>query len=254
MRKKQNISGAVIRAADATASIAPADRIERIRQMQEAITKAQIGIVMLAMAIGDELNAEKESRPHGTFLPWLESNMAQMGIRSARTANEYMRLSKHRSDVELVLEQNADASLREAFRALGRTSTPSADENATTATDGGKELNPEPLPPINPRSRRAFAINHVPADLRISPAQLRAILDWYESDDLMAAYRQANGTASKPKPRRKVARVSAVVKPKAKRDLERAAKRHDMTQGELIEQLLTFADRVKTMNRRGGDK
>lgn len=253
MRKKQNTSGAVIRAADATASIAPADRIERIRQMQEAITKAQIGIVMLAMAIGDELNAEKDSRPHGAFLPWLESSMAQMGIKSARTANDYMRLSKNRSDVELVLEQNADASLREAFRALGRTSTPSADENATTATDGGKESKPEP-PPINPRSRRAFAINHVPDDLRISPAQLRAILDWYESDDLMAAYRQANGAASKPKPRRKVARVSAVVKPKAKRDLERAAKRHDMTQGELIEQLLTFADRVKTMNRRGGDK
>ena len=253
MRRKQNTSGAVIRAADATASIAPAERIERIRQMQEAITKAQIGIAMLAMAIGDELNAEKDSRPHGTFLPWLESSMAQMGIKSARTANEYMRLSKHRSDVELVLEQNADASLREAFRALGRTSTPSADENATTATDGGKELKPEP-PPINPRSRRAFAINHVPDDLRVTPERLRTILDWYESDDLMAAYRQANGTASKSKPRRKVARVSAVVKPKAKRDLERAAKRHDMTQGELIEQLLTFADRVKTMNRRGGDK
>jgi hypothetical protein len=105
----------------------------------------------------------------------------------------------------------------------------------------------------NETARRAFAITHAPANLRITPEQLRAVLDWYESQELIAAFRESQGTP-KQKPRRKVARLSAVVKPKAKKDLERAAKRHDMTQGELIEQLLTFADRVKTMNRKGGDR
>ena len=251
MRKKTAPTSAVQVISEGSGSIAPSDRVERIRQMQDAITKAQIGIVMLAMAIGDELIAEKASRPHGTFLPWLESNMAQMGIRSTRTANEYMRLATNRDDVQRVLDHNADASLREAFRALGRGSVEPENKNATTGTEDATDA--IPTQPINPRSRRAFAITHAPANLRITPEQLRAVLDWYESQELIAAFRESQGTP-KQKPRRKVARLSAVVKPKAKKELERAAKRHDMTQGELIEQLLTFADRVKTMNRKGGDR
>jgi hypothetical protein len=134
---------------------------------------------------------------------------------------------------------------------LGRGSVEPENKNATTGTEDATDA--IPTQPINPRSRRAFAITHAPANLRITPEQLRAVLDWYESQELIAAFRESQGTP-KQKPRRKVARLSAVVKPKAKKELERVAKRHDMTQGELIEQLLTFADRVKTMNRKGGDR
>lgn len=227
-----------------------ADRIDRIRAMQEAMQAAGRAIVSLAMEIGDELMAEKAARPHGTFLPWLRDNIGSMGLKSERTAHDYMRLSAQRGEIERLMDAEPVESIRAALRLLGTSralpghaaggtaSDPSAATSAAATAD-----NTSAGKPVNPRSRRAFAISHMPNELRIAPDQLRAILEWYESEQLTAAYRAANG-GDKPKPRKPIARVSAVVKPKAKRALERTAKRYDMTQGELIEQLLAFADQV----------
>ena len=240
-----------------------ADRIGRIRMMQEAMERAASGILMLAMEIGDELMAEKAARPHGTFLPWLRDNIESMGLQSQRTAQEYMRLSANRAQIESHMAAHPLASIREAFRTLGRgADSPRA---GIGAGDDVEPMESEPIAAmpakaINPRSRRAFAISHMPNELRIAPDQLRAILEWYESEQLTAAYRAAH-SGDRAKPRKPIARVSAVVKPKAKRALERTAKRYDMTQGELIEQLLAFADQVADQmeskatksNRKGGD-
>jgi hypothetical protein len=246
-----------------------ADRIDRIRTMQEAIERAASGILMLAMEIGDELMAEKAARPHGTFLPWLRDNLGSMGLRSERTAHDYMRLSAQRGQIERTMAAEPVESIRGALRLLGPSraltantaggaaSDPSADK--TSAFSAATADIPPPGKPTNPRSRRAFAIGHMPNELRMNPDQLRAVLEWYESDQLTAAYRAAHG-GDRAKPRKPIARVSAVVKPKAKRTLERTAKRYDMTQGELIEQLLAFADQVAAhvdtkadkTNRKGG--
>lgn len=230
-----------------------ADRVERIRDLQNAMQTAGKYILIAAMKIGDELMAEKADRPHGTFLPWLRANIGSMGLQSERTAHDYMRLSARRGDIERLMDTEPVESIRAALRMLGPSRAlpantsddappdPSADITSASSvvtadiTSAGK--------PTNPRSRRAFAISNMPNELPIDPDQLRAILEWYESEQLTAAYRAANG-GDRAKPRKPIARVSAVVKPKAKRALERTAKRYDMTQGELIEQLLAFADQV----------
>lgn len=229
------------------------DRVVRIGQMTTAMDRAGWGLVRLAMAIGDELMAEKAERPHGDFIPWLKTNMDRMGLKSVRNAQEYMALASNREAIEQAHESTAGiTSLRAAHRALGRGSADDADDASESIPEPTEAI---PSKPINPRSKRGFAIEHIPPDLRISAEQLRRILEWYEGDQLGAEYRQAQGT--KPaKPRKPKARVSAVIRPKAKRDLERIARRNDMTQGELIESLLSFADQVekqtKPTNRKGG--
>jgi hypothetical protein len=235
-------------------------RIERIATMAHAMDRAAVGIVMLAMSIGDELAAEKAGRQHGTFLPWLHENIERMGLKSTRNAQEYMNLAANRETVMRELQDNPAAlpSLRSAFRLLGRGSNAqNRIESGTSGKGAAASDNTPDEPPLNPRSRRAFALEHIPPELHIDPKQLRRVLDWYESERLATEYRAANGSSSKPKARKPKARVSAVVKPKAKRELERRAKRNDITQGELIEQLLTFADQVEKqlkMNRTGGDR
>jgi hypothetical protein len=253
---------AITKAKSQTVDSGSEQRIERIAEMSHAIDRAIGGIVMLAMKIGDELAAEKAARPHGEFLPWLESNIERMGLKSTRTAREYMNLAANREQIEQLPEIT---SIRGVFRALGRGSdTPAkaAEQESPMPELGDPITQPnddsdDHAKPVNPRSRRAFALTHIPPELHINPKQLRRVLDWYESDQLATEYRAANGSSSKPKPRKPKARVSAVVKPKAKRELERRAKRNDITQGELIEQLLTFADQVEKqlkMNRTGGDR
>jgi hypothetical protein len=94
------------------------DRIGRIRAMSDVIDKAAAGIVMAAMAIGDELHAEKDARPHGQFMPWLESNIDRMGLKSTRTAREYMQLATNREHVERLLADDPTmSSLRAVFTA-----------------------------------------------------------------------------------------------------------------------------------------
>lgn len=231
------------------------DRVVRIGQMTTAMDRAGWGLVMLAMAIGDELMAEKAERPHGDFIPWLKSNMDRMGLKSVRNAQEYMALASNRTAIEQAHESTASiTSLRAAHRALGRGA---ADDDHDDGGDAIPEpTEPIPAKPINPRSKRAFAIQRIPPELRITADQLRRVLDWYEGDQLGTEYRSAQG--SKPaKPRKAKARVSAVVRPKAKRDLERIARRKDMTQGQLIETLLAFADQVEKQtkpNTKGGDR
>lgn len=217
--------------------------------MQHAIDAANVGIVMVAMMIGDELLAEKAIRPHGTFLPWLESNISQMGLSSSSTAQEYMRLSRNREAIEQGMAGHANPSIRDAFRMIGR-----GTHQAALPSKQGTE---DP-PPKKPRSKRAYAVAHPPADLKISRAQLEKVLDWYESEQLKAAFRQAYGADVTPKPRKATVRVTAAVKPRTKQRLEKAAKQHAMTQGQLIEQLLAFADQVQTAGKKsntgGGDR
>ncbi len=248
MKKKQNI----IRSAGQPIGDLSVDRVERISQMAHAMERAAQGIVMLAMTIGDELLAEKASRPHGEFLPWLESNIERMGLRSSRTARDYMKLATNREQIE---QQTGITSLRAAFKMLGRgESNPSdasdrsdkaAPEPNEQITGAGVVIDPIDLNSINQRSRRGFAVHHVPDTLGIAPEHLHAILQWYESKELAAEFRAATGSA-KPKAKKPAARISAVIKPKAKRELERRAKRVDMTQGQLIESLLAFADQVES--------
>ena len=229
------------------------DRVVRIGQMVTAMDRAGWGLVMLAMAIGDELMAEKAERPHGEFVPWLKSNMQTMGLRSVRTAQEYMALAENRPAIEQAHQTTQGiTSMRAAHRLIGRGGTDDGDQDQ--GYGGPEPTEPISAKPINPRSKRAFAMQHIPPELRITPEQLRKVLEWYEGDGLGTEYRSANGTKAtklgKPK-----ARVSAVVRPKAKRDLERIAKRNDMTQGQLIETLLSFADQVEKQtkaNKKGG--
>lgn len=213
----------------------PDDPVEAISLMAHAMNRASQGIVLLALEIGDVLRKEKASRPHGTFLPWLNENIERMGLGSTRTAREYMKLSENRPIIE---QQTGIDSLRSAFRILaqhGQASRSLQKSSAKAAVHA----------PVNPRSRRGFAIEHVPDGLGISKDRLKAILQWYESKELTDEFRAAIGSA-KPKAKKPAARISAVVKPKAKRELERRAKRVDMTQGQLIEQLLQFADQVES--------
>lgn len=231
------------------------DRVVRIGQMVTAMDRAGWGLVMLAMAIGDELMAEKAERPHGEFVPWLKSNMQTMGLRSVRTAQEYMALAENRPAIEQAHKATQGiTSMRAAHRLIGRGGTDDGDQDQG---DGVPEpTEPISAKPINPRSKRAFAMQHIPPELRITPEQLRKVLEWYEGDGLGTEYRSAIGTKD-AKPRKPKARVSAVVRPKAKRDLERIAKRNDMTQGQLIETLLSFADQVEKQtkaNKKGGDR
>lgn len=213
----------------------PDDPVEAISLMAHAMNRASQGIVLLALEIGDVLRKEKASRPHGTFLPWLNENIERMGLGSTRTAREYMKLSENRPIIE---QQTGIDSLRSAFRILAQHGQASRSLQKSSA----KAAAP---PPVNPRSRRGFAIEHVPDGLGISKDRLKAILQWYESKELTDEFRAAIGSA-KPKAKKPAARISAVVKPKAKRELERRAKRVDMTQGQLIEQLLQFADQVES--------
>lgn len=229
------------------------DRVVRIGQMITAMERAGWGLVMLAMAIGDELMAEKAERPHGEFVPWLKSNMQTMGLRSVRTAQEYMALAENRPAIEHAhASTQAITSMRAAHRLIGRGGADDADQG-----DGVPEPTESiPAKPINPRSKRAFAMQHIPPELRITPDQLRKVLEWYEGDGLGTEYRSAIG-AKATKARKTTARVSAIVRPKAKRDLERIAKRNDMTQGQLIETLLSFADQVEKQskaNKKGGGR
>jgi len=247
MKNKQNI----IRSTGQAIGDLSVDRVERISQMAHAMERAAQGIVMLAMTIGDELLAEKASRSHGEFIPWLESNIERMGLRSARTARDYMKLATNREQIE---QQTGITSLRAAFKMLGRGESDPSDKAAPEPNEpimaadvvkGNREIEPIDLNTINQRSRRGFAVHHVPDTLGITPDHLHAILQWYESKELAAEFRAATGSA-KPKAKKPAARISAVIKPKAKRELERRAKRAEMTQGQLIEQLLQFADQVES--------
>lgn len=230
------------------------DRVVRIGQMITAMERAGWGLVMLAMAIGDELMAEKAEQPHGAFVPWLKTNMPRMGLRSVRTAQEYMALAERRPEIEQAHNATGSiTSMRAAHRLIGRGGA-GDDGDQGQADDVPEPTESIPAKPINPRSKRAFAMQHIPPELRITADQLRSVLEWYEGDQLGAEYRSANGT-KEAKPRKPKARVSAVVRPKAKRDLERIARRNDMTQGQLIETLLSFADQVERQtkaNTKGG--
>lgn len=242
MKNKQNI----IRSTGQAIGDLSVDRVERISQMAHAMERAAQGIVMLAMTIGDELLAEKASRPHGEFIPWLDSNIERMGLRSARTARDYMKLATNREQIE---QQTGITSLRAAFKMLGRGESDPSDKAAPEPNEpimaAGVVIDPIDLNTINQRSRRGFAVHHVPDALGIAPNHLHAILQWYESKELAAEFRAATGSV-KPKAKKPAARISAVIKPKAKRELERRAKRAEMTQGQLIEQLLQFADQVES--------
>ncbi len=80
------------------------------RACEEAATTA----LSHAMNAGDLLTGAKARLPHGAFGAWLEANFAGSG----RTARAYMRVARHRDELEAQRQRSATLSLDGALRAL----------------------------------------------------------------------------------------------------------------------------------------
>ncbi len=80
------------------------------RACEEAATTA----LSHAMNAGDLLTGAKARLPHGEFGAWLEENFAGSG----RTARAYMRVARHRDELEAQRQTSATLSLDGALKAL----------------------------------------------------------------------------------------------------------------------------------------
>ena len=80
------------------------------RACEEAATTA----LSHAMNAGDLLAGAKARLPHGGFGAWLEENFAGSG----RTARAYMRVARHRDELEAQRQSSATLSLDGALNAL----------------------------------------------------------------------------------------------------------------------------------------
>jgi DUF3102 family protein len=98
----------------------------RVRAGLAAAGRALNGALTHVFTVGDALCEAKDLCGHGQWLPWLE---AECGGLSARTATAYMRLARHRTQIEREIsnrQRAADLSLRAALRLVrsGRPSRP----------------------------------------------------------------------------------------------------------------------------------
>jgi len=101
---------------------------ERINAEHQACEEAATTALSHAMNAGDLLTGAKAQLPHGGFGAWLEENFAGSG----RTARAYMRVARHRDELEAQRQRSATLSLDGALKAL---STPvDAPRRASPAT------------------------------------------------------------------------------------------------------------------------
>jgi hypothetical protein len=73
------------------------DRAERIRAEHRAVLANVRVALWHAMACGDLLQQEKNEAGHGNWLPRLAEHYSEI---PQRTASEYMRLARHRAEIE----------------------------------------------------------------------------------------------------------------------------------------------------------
>lgn len=86
------------------------DAAARVNALHERACSSLKDAVQYAIQIGDMLSQQKEELPHGSFLKWVEDNLAF----SARTAQNYIKIFKHKEE----LEQLQPGSLSEAHRLI----------------------------------------------------------------------------------------------------------------------------------------
>jgi hypothetical protein len=96
------------------------------RACEEAATTA----LSHAMNAGDLLTGAKVQLPHGGFGAWLEENFAGSG----RTARAYMRVARHRDELEAQRQRSATLSLDGALKALSSEATADAPRRGSPAT------------------------------------------------------------------------------------------------------------------------
>ncbi len=85
--------------------------IEKIQGLHHSIGANLNNALQNAILIGEILAKKKKELPHGSFLPWIESNLPF----SRMTANKYLRLFDSRDKLPNV---NSGLHLTEAFRLL----------------------------------------------------------------------------------------------------------------------------------------
>jgi len=87
---------------------------EQINAEHRACEEAATTALSHAMNAGDLLTGAKARLPHGGFVAWLEENFAGSG----RTARAYMRVARHRDELEAQRQSSATLSLDGALNAL----------------------------------------------------------------------------------------------------------------------------------------
>ncbi len=88
---------------------------ERINAEHRACEEAATTALSHAMNAGDLLAGAKARLPHGGFGAWLEENFAGSG----RTARAYMRVARHRGELEAKRQTSATLSIDGALKGLG---------------------------------------------------------------------------------------------------------------------------------------
>ena len=98
-----------------TASNSLTDLAARIQQEHDAVADALKRGVEHAMRAGDLLiEAKAQLNKHGQWLPWLREHC----LISERTASLYMRLARHRSELQAKSATVADLTLNDAIALL----------------------------------------------------------------------------------------------------------------------------------------
>jgi hypothetical protein len=116
-----------------------ADLRERLKVEHEAVVGSLRHGLHRAMNAGDILLEARTQVRHGDWLPWLES----CGI-SERTAQRYVRLAKHRAEIEAKSDTVSDLGIRGALaliaapRGSDRLGLALADRAAEYALDSGR--------------------------------------------------------------------------------------------------------------------
>jgi hypothetical protein len=85
---------------------------------------------------GGLLSQAREQCPHGSWLAWLEENFDG----SARTAQEYIRLYKHRDEIRAKTRSTAHLTMSEALRELTATAHSSIPPRERDILDRAREL------------------------------------------------------------------------------------------------------------------
>lgn len=119
-----------------TTDLKLADLATEIRTHHDACRKA-VGVALVhAMAAGDLLLAAKAECRHGEWQSWLSQNLGF----TDRTARTYMRLAKHRSEIEAKTEDSSVLSIDGAIKLLAKPVETERDATSNVEI----ELNPNP--------------------------------------------------------------------------------------------------------------
>lgn len=99
-------------------TIIPEDRLPslaaQINAAHDMASRSAQAAITHAIAVGEGLIEAKSLVDHGQWLPWLTENFDF----SERTAQDYMRLAKHRDEVQSNPQRVADLPIREALKAI----------------------------------------------------------------------------------------------------------------------------------------